>query len=90
MFKLLHKSKYPTEMLSFLAERTSIIYVQFIIGSKKLYPFKRTRSRKILNISFQTAFEPRSDKRGLVAIKVKSEIFTEKERSSCCEQLQKI
>ena len=27
-------------------------------------------------------FEPRSDKRGLLAIKVKSEIFIEKERPS--------
>ena len=35
-------------------------------------------------------YEPRSDKRDLLAIKVKSEIITEKERPSCCEQLQKI
>ena len=34
--------------------------------------------------------EPRSDKRDLLAIIVKSEIFTKKERPSCCEQLQKI
>ena len=34
--------------------------------------------------------EPRSDKRDLLAIKVKSEIITEKERPSCYEQLQKI
>ena len=34
-------------------------------------------------------FEPRSDERDLLAIKVKSVIFTEKERPSCCEQLQK-
>ena len=34
--------------------------------------------------------EPRSDRRDLLAIKVKSEIFTENERPSCCEQLQKI
>ena len=34
--------------------------------------------------------EPRSDNRDLLAIKVKSEIFTEKERPSCSEQLQKI
>ena len=33
MFKLLQESKYPTEMLYFLAEHTLIIYVQFIIGS---------------------------------------------------------
>ena len=33
--------------------------------------------------------ELRSDNRDLLAIKVKSEIFTEKERPSCCEQLQK-
>ena len=35
-------------------------------------------------------YEPRSDKRDLLTIKVKSEISTEKERPSCCEQLQKI
>ena len=35
-------------------------------------------------------YEPRSDKRDLLAIKVKSEIFTEKERPSHCEHLQKI
>ena len=35
-------------------------------------------------------YEPRSDKRDLLAIKVKSEKFTETERPSCCEQLQKI
>ena len=34
--------------------------------------------------------EPRSDKRDLLAIKVKNEIFIEKERPSCCKQLQKI
>ena len=34
--------------------------------------------------------EPRSDRSDLLAIKVISEIFTEKERHSCCEQLQKI
>ena len=36
MFKLLQKSKYPTEMLYFLAEHTLIIDVQFIIGSKRI------------------------------------------------------
>ena len=35
-------------------------------------------------------YEPRSDKRDLLAIKIKSETLTEKERPSCCEQLQKI
>ena len=34
-------------------------------------------------------FEPRSERRDLLAIKVQSEIFTEKERAGCCEQLQK-
>ena len=34
--------------------------------------------------------EPRSDRRDLLAIKVKSEIFTEKERPSCCKHLEKI
>ena len=37
-----------------------------------------------------SAFEPGSDRRDILAIKVKSEIFTEKVRPSCCEQLQKI
>ena len=35
MFKLLQKSKYPTEMFYFLAEHNLIIFVQFIIGSKR-------------------------------------------------------
>ena len=38
----------------------------------------------------QVRNEPRSDKRDLLAIKVKSEIFAEKERPNCCEQLPKI
>ena len=47
---------------------------------------------KIPIYGFSTLFvnEPRSDRRDLLAIKVKREIFTEKERPSCCEQLQKI
>ena len=43
----------------------------------------------ILN-KLENIYEPRSDKRDLLAIKVKSVILTEKERPSCCEQLQKI
>ena len=39
--------------------------------------------------SFIHIYRPRSDKRDLMAIKVKSEIFTEKERPSYCEQLLK-
>ena len=35
-------------------------------------------------------YSPNTDKRGLLAIQAKSEIFTEKERPGCCEQLQKI
>ena len=38
---------------------------------------------------FLIMYKPKSDKRDLLAIKVKSEIFTEKGRPSCCEQLQK-
>ena len=34
----------------------------------------------------QNKYEPRSDKRDLLAIKVKGEIFTQKETPSCCEQ----
>ena len=47
-----------------------------------LHTYEWTMSKNI--------YEPRSDKRDLLAIKVKSDIFTEKERSYCCEQLQKI
>ena len=35
MFKLLQKSKYPTEMLYLLAEHTFIMHEQFTIGSKR-------------------------------------------------------
>ena len=49
MLKLLPKNKYPEEMLYFLAEHTLIIYVNFIIGSKRK---NFTPSR---TISFQTA-----------------------------------
>ena len=48
MFELLQKSKYPTEMLYFLAEHTLIIYVQFIIGSKR----KKITLREIVRERF--------------------------------------
>ena len=35
MFKSLPKSKYPTGMLYFLTEHTSIIYVKYVSGSKR-------------------------------------------------------
>ena len=38
----------------------------------------------------KNVYEPRSDRRDLLAIKVKSEIFTEKEKASCCDQFQTI
>ena len=44
----------------------------------------------ILKIEHEQGIEPRSDNRDLLAIKVKSEIFTEKDRPKCCEQLKKI
>ena len=50
MFKLLQKSKYPTEMLDFLAEHTLIIYVQFITGSKR-------KTSPLLEKSFENDFE---------------------------------
>ena len=37
---------------------------------------------KYIGIERQKLYEPRSDKRDLLAIKVKNEIFTEKERPS--------
>ena len=46
----------------------------------------------IFTIKETKTFEPRSDRRDILAIKVNSEIFTEKERLTCsyCEQLQRI
>ena len=50
MFKLHQKSKYPTEMLYFLAEHTLIMYVQFIIGFK-------TKTSPVKEKSFENDFE---------------------------------
>ena len=50
MFKLLQKCKYPTEMLYFLVEHTLIMYVQFIIGSKR-------KSSPLKEKSFKNDFE---------------------------------
>ena len=50
MFKLLQESKYPTEMLYFLADHTLIIYVQLIIGSKR-------KTSPLLEKSFEKGFE---------------------------------
>ena len=50
MFKLIQKSKYPTEVLYFLAEHTLVIYLKFIIGAKrKTSPLKEK--------SFENDFE---------------------------------
>ena len=43
-----------------------------------------------ISLLYLDLYEPRSDRRDLLAIKVESEIFTDKVRPSCCEQLQKI
>ena len=50
MFKLLLKSKYPAVMLYFLTEHTLIIYVQFIISSKR-------KSLSLLEKSFENDSE---------------------------------
>ena len=50
MLKLLQKSKYPTEMLYFQAEHTLIMYVQFIIGSKRI-------TSSLLEKSFKNDFK---------------------------------
>ena len=50
MFKLIQKSKYPTEVLYFLAEQTLVIYLKFIIG------FNRKTS-PLLEKSFENDFE---------------------------------
>ena len=58
--------------------------INFFLENIVLYILKGISPFKMHKI------EPRSDRRDLLAIKVKSEIFTEKVRPSCCEQLQKI
>ena len=50
MFKLLPKGKYPAVMLYFLTEHTLIIYVQFIICSKR-------KSLSLLETSFKNYSE---------------------------------
>ena len=50
MFKMLQKSKYPKEMLYFLAEHTLIIYIQFRIVSKR-------KTSPIEEKSFENDFE---------------------------------
>ena len=40
MFKLLPKSKYPTGMLYFLTDNTSIIYLRYIKGSKRIFFYR--------------------------------------------------
>ena len=44
----------------------------------------------MIKMAAMPIYWPRSDKRDLMAIYVKSEIFTEKESPSYCEQLLKI
>ena len=58
MFKLLQKSKCPTEMLYFLAEHTLIIYVQFIIGFKRknITPFREIIRERFLTFRFRQQF----------------------------------
>ena len=59
---------------------------------KQLRPrhIKQQRRKHIAAENQAHIYEPRSNKKDLLAIKDKSEIFTEKGSSSCCEQLQKI
>ena len=57
MLKSLPKSKYPTGMLYFLTERTLIIYVQYIKGSKRKTSYLLEKCfEKDLVHSFQTTF----------------------------------
>ena len=50
MHRLFQKSKYPTEMLCFLAEHTLIIYIQLIKGSKR-------KTSPLLEKLFENNFE---------------------------------
>ena len=63
--------------------------VQFAQVSYFVHAHACPTANKDNHVYFKT-FKPRSDKRDFLAIKVKSEIFTEKDRLSYCEQLQKI
>ena len=78
-----------THMQALISE--CLIKSYFLISQPKhmLWVLKRTTFMRLLFQAPKTN-EPRSDKRDLLAIKVKSEMFTEKERPSCCEHLQKI
>ena len=77
----------------YFKQRTQLNYLMSEIWSNKLTCTKFVSSGDFIIQESQmrpNKYEPRSDKRDLLAIKVKSEIFKEKERPSCCEQLQKI
>ena len=62
----------------------------YVCGNTVLETHWYTDMKTIPLDAYENIIEPRSDNRDLLAIKFKSEIFTEKERPSCCEQLQKI
>ena len=67
------------------------VTLRFFVESKMALSCQERRRNVTSFTSFRLyIYGPRSDKRDLLTIKVKSEISTEKERPSCCEQLQKI
>ena len=68
--------KFTEEVLE-INIKSSYKYVKLVC----IFVISKTREKTRENIN-----EPRSDKRDLLAIRVKSEIFTEKERTSCWEQ----
>ena len=56
---------------------------------KKMIKYLK-KINKYIYIIYVYIYGPRTDKRDLMAIKVKSNIFTQKERPTYCEQLMKI
>ena len=99
---LLHISWFPGLILEIYLTYMSISMIQHAERFQRskqevnghIHMSFRHRTLWFFNIlkspSSPIIIETRSDRRDFLAIKVKSEIFTEKERPNCCEQFQKI
>ena len=84
--KLVFSSEKLRHLLTLFESNTHIIIIFYLKTDKQKLEKHHVNwsETRILNNG------PKSDKRDLLAINVKSKIFTEKERPSCYEQLQKI
>ena len=69
----------------------SLKYLSILVYSRVWHLDIMSRSKKIdAIISSMKSYGPRSDKRDLMAIQVKTGIFTGSARLSCCEHCLKI